>query len=315
MEINLTAYLLFMGCSAAACILWFFLCFRRQAGTGKSAALSGLILLLGIALGVFCARLGWLLMRFNAIRWERFFTELFTLRYHDELSYWCGVGGVILGVWLAAKIMKQPSRTVLNAFAPMGAFMAAMARFAEGFLGVTGAGKYIEEIFEEGLFFPLTMEIVWDEDYSEFYLAVFALAGICCLGAMVFALVRKNDRNRLLRTLFYLCLPMILLESLRQQSINWLFVRVEQLLCFLYCEAVLVWYAVKAGAKKLRSWRPAITGLVVCGIVIVGEFALDGKIRLGEDAISHWLIYGVYAAGLIAMAAAEHFGSRRAGNR
>ena len=305
MEPNLTAYLLFMGCSAAACVLWFFLAWRRKAGSGKSAALSGLILLLGIVLGTVGARAAWLLMRINAIIPK----EILTLRYY-EMSYWGGVAGVVLAVWLAAKILKEPSRAVLNAFAPMGALMAGMARFAEGFLGLTGAGKYIEEIFDEGLFFPLTMEIAWDEDYSEFYLAVFALAGICCLGAMVFALVRRNDRNRLLRTLFYLCLPMILLESLRQQSINWLFVRVEQLVCFLFCEGVLIWYGIR-GPKGFRSWIPALTGLLACGIIITGEFALDGKILINDQMINFWLIYGIFALCLVALAVAEHFGSKR----
>lgn len=305
MEPNLTAYLLFMGCSAAACVLWFFLAWRRKAGSGKSAALSSLILLLGVVMGAVGARAAWLLMRINAIIPK----EILTLRYY-EMSYWGGVAGVVLAVWLATKILKEPSRAVLNAFAPMGALMAGMARFAEGFLGLTGAGKYIEEIFDEGLFFPLTMEVAWDEDYSEFYLAVFALAGICCLGAMVFALVRRNDRNRLLRTLFYLCLPMILLESLRQQSINWLFVRVEQLVCFLFCEGVLIWYGIR-GPKGFRSWIPALTGLLACGIIITGEFALDGKILINDQMINFWLIYGVFALCLVALAVGEHFGNKR----
>ena len=51
MEINLTAYLLFMGCSAAACILWFFLAARKQMPAAKAGALSALTLLLGILLG------------------------------------------------------------------------------------------------------------------------------------------------------------------------------------------------------------------------------------------------------------------------
>ena len=303
MEINLTAYLLFMGCSAAACILWFFLSFRRQAGTGRAAALGGLTLVLGILLGVLCARAAWLLMRINALIPK----EILTLHYY-EMSYFGGVAGVVLAVWLAAKIMREPSRNVLNAFAPMGAFMAGMARFAEGYLGFTGLSSLV---YEEGLFFPVTYEIAWFEDYSEFYLAVFMYSGLCCLIAAAFALVRRKDPNRLLRTLFYICLPQILLESLRMQSINWLFVRVEMLLCFLYCEAVLVWYAFKTGAKKFRSWVPALTGLVVCAIVIVGEFALDGKIMWGEEYIPHLLIYGVIAAGLAAMAAAEHTGAAK----
>ena len=58
MEINLTAYLLFMGCSAAACILWFFLAARKQMPAAKAGALSALTLLLGILLGIAGARLG-----------------------------------------------------------------------------------------------------------------------------------------------------------------------------------------------------------------------------------------------------------------
>ena len=306
MEPNLTGYLVFMGCSAAACILWFFLSCRRQTGARKAAAVSGLTLALGVALGVLCSRAAWLLMRFNAI----IVKDILTLRYY-ELSYFGGVAGVVLAVWLAAKITKEPSRKILNAFAPMGAFMAAMARFAEGFLGLYGVG-YLEEVFDEGLFFPLTMEVAWDEEYSEFYLAVFFLSGLCCLGAMVFALARGKDRNRLARTMFYICLPQVLLEGLRMQSINWLFVRVEMLLCFLFCEGTLVYYTFRAGPKKIRSWVPAITGLLVCGVVIVGEFALDGKIMWGEERINFWLIYGVIALCLAAMAFMEHLGNKRA---
>ena len=308
MDINLTGYLLMMAGGALLCVLWFFAAFRRQAGTRKAAALSGLILLLGIVLGVICARLSWILMRFNAFQAR----DLFSLRY-DELSYFGGIAGVILAVWLSAKITGQSGRTVLNAFAPMGALMAAVARFAEVFLGEYGVG-YVEEWFEKGLFFPVTIGIAWDEYESEYYLAVFMLSGIFCLIAMIVSLFRSKEHNRLTRTLFYICLPQILLESLRMMSINWLFVRVEMLLCFLFCEAVLVFYAVKANPKKLRSWIPAITGLLVCGIVIVGEFTLDGKITLGGQYISKWIVYGVEIAGLAAIAIAENRGYRRMNN-
>ena len=107
MDINLTGYLLMMAGGALLCVLWFFAAFRRQAGTRKAATLSGLILLLGIVLGVICARLSWILMRFNAFQAR----DLFSLRY-DELSYFGGVAGVILAVWLSAKITGQSGRAV-----------------------------------------------------------------------------------------------------------------------------------------------------------------------------------------------------------
>ena len=82
----------------------------------------------------------------------------------------------------------------------------------------------------------------------------------------------------------------------------------------MFCEAVLVFYAIKANPKKLRSWVPAIVGLLVCGIVIVGEFTLDGKITLGGSYISKWIVYGVEIAGLAAIAFMENKGYRRMNN-
>ena len=305
MDINLTGYLLMMSGGALLCVLWFFAAFRRQAGAPKAAALSGLILLLGIVLGLVCARLSWILMRFNAFQAR----DLFSLRY-DELSYFGGLAGVILAVWLSAKITGQSGRTVLNTFAPMGDLMAAVARFAEGFLGEYGVG-YVEEWFEKGLFFPVTIGIAWDEYESEYYLAVFMLSGIFCLIAMIVSLFRSREKHRLARTLFYICLPQIFLESLRMMSINWLFVRVEMLLCFLFCEAVLVFYALRANPKKLRSWIPALIGLLTCGVVIVAEFTLDGKITLGGQYISKWIVYGAEIAVLALTAFMENKGCQR----
>ena len=84
MDINLTGYLLTLGCSAAACILWFFLSWRRQPQPNKAAALSGLIFVLGTVLGILCARLAWMLIRINALRLPQ---DLLTLRYDRMPPY------------------------------------------------------------------------------------------------------------------------------------------------------------------------------------------------------------------------------------
>jgi hypothetical protein len=297
MEINLTAYLLFMGCSAVLCVLWFFMASRKKMPAGKAGALSALTLVLGIALGIVCARLVWFLCRINTR------PVLFSLAYY-ELSYYGGVAGVVLAVFISAKILKLDVRETLNRFAPMGAFMAAMARFAEGFLGMIGVGAWMEE----GVFFPVTVEFVYDETYSEFYLAVFMLEGIFSLIAMVLCLYHRNERDRFLRTLFYLCLPQVFCESLRAQSIQWLFVRSEQLFCFLFCEGVLFWYGLrkKGPVSFLKRWGAALTGLLVCGLIITAEFALDGKILINGEIIPKWITYAFFLAGLGAMAVAEH---------
>ena len=301
MEINLTAYLLFMGCSVAACILWFFLCSRKRMPTGKAAALSLLTLILGILLGVAGARLVWFLCRINTQ------PALFSLKY-DELSYYGGVAGVTLAVWLSAKILGLNGRETLNSFAPMGAFMAAMVRFAEGFLAMEKVMLGVGAWMEEGIFFPVTVEFVYDESYSEFYLAVFMFEGLFSLVAMVLSLYHKDEHDRFLRTLFYLCLPQIFCESLRAMSIKWLFVRSEQLFCFLFCEGMLIWYGIrkKGNVSFLQRFGAALVGLVVCGLIIAAEFALDGKILINGEMIPKWITYGVFLAGLGAMAVAEH---------
>ena len=301
MEINLTPYLLFMGCSVVICILWFFLSCRKQMPAGRAAALSGLTLVLGILLGIAGARLVWFLCRMNT------HPALFSLKY-DELSYYGGVAGVTLAVWLSAKILGLGGRETLNRFAPMGAFMAAMVRFAEGFLAMEKVMLGVGAWMEEGIFFPVTVEFVYDGSYSEFYLAVFMFEGLFSLVAMVLSLYHKNDRDRFLRTMYYLCLPQIFCESLRAMSIKWLFVRSEQLFCYLFCEGVLVWHGFrkKGNCSFLRRFSPALVGLLVCGLVIIAEFALDGKILINGEMIPKWVTYGFVLAGLAAMAIAEH---------
>jgi hypothetical protein len=301
MEINLTPYLLFMGCSVVICILWFFLSCRKQMPAGRAAALSGLTLVLGILLGIAGARLVWFLCRINT------HPALFSLKY-DELSYYGGVAGVTLAVWLSVKILGLGGRETLNRFAPMGAFMAAMVRFAEGFLAMEKVMLGVGAWMEEGIFFPVTVEFVYDESYSEFYLAVFMFEGLFSLVAMFLSLYHKNDRDRFLRTMYYLCLPQIFCESLRAMSIKWLFVRSEQLFCFLFCEGVLVWHGIrkKGNYSFLRRFGPALVGLLVCGLVITAEFALDGKILINGEMIPKWVTYGFVLAGLAAMAIAEH---------
>ena len=303
METNLTGFLLTVGCGVLLCILWFFAALRPKAGSGKAAQTSLLTLVLGVLLGVACARTVWVLCML------RYHFPLLNLKY-DELSYYGGMAGVIIAVCLSAVITRQNVRETLNVFAPMGALLAALIRFAEYFLGDFGCGEWMET----GIFFPITVEFRLDEFYADYYPAVFMLEGFFGLMALVFALVRKEDRYRWVRTLFYLCLPQVLCESLRMNSIAWRFVRAEMLFCFLWCEGVLVWYAFKADRKKFASWIPALTGLLVCGLVIVLEFVKDGKITFGGELLSHWIVYGVMAAALAVMALAEVKGYKKIRN-
>ncbi len=303
MDVNLSGFLIFTGCGALLCILWFFLALRKKAGCGKAALVSLSSLALGVLLGVACARTVWVLCMIS------YHPPFFDLSY-DQLAYYGGMAGVVLAVCLSAKIGGQKVRETLNTFAPMGALLAAAVRFAEYFLGDFGCGEWMET----GIFFPITVEFRLDEFYADYYPAIFMLEGLFAVIAMVIALIRKDEAYRWVRTLFYLCLPQVLCESLRMNSISWRFVRSEMLFCFLWCECVMVWYAIKADRKKFSSWIPALTGFLVAGVIVFLEFVKDGKITFGGQMVSHWIVYGVMALCLAGIAFAEHRGYKRIQN-
>lgn len=221
----------------------------------------------------------------------------------QNVSFFGGVAGFILGVFLAAKATGNPAAKTLNLFAPAGAFLLAVARFAEYFLMFLGVGNLAEDVV---LPFPLAVSFDFSGDGSfvEYYLAVFMFEGVAALGAMVFAFRRSEEKDGFIRTLFYICLAQVILESLRASSITWLFVRVEQLVCFVYVEFILFWYGLRCKGQKKR-FLPAVIGLVVCGLIIAEEFGLD------KTEIPNLLIYACMLAELVVLGIVEHRAHRR----
>jgi len=299
MENNMTAYSWMMAGGVAGCAALAYSGARKRPGAsaGKAAALTALEILLGFVFAALCAAAALLLIRFRnveAVGFEKFFSGL-TL---EDVPFFGAVAGFTLGVYLAGKCMKLPGTDTLNRFAAAGAFLIAAARFAEGFLGLFGTGELPEDTV---LPFPLAVAIDFSGDgsYVEYYLAVFMFEGIAALAAMVFALRKNAEPDTFLRTLFIICLTQVFFESLRTTSIAWLFVKVEQLACFLYVEAVLLRYGLKGKGQKNR-FLPAIAGLVVCGLIVAEEFALD------KTNLPHWLIYTCMAAELALLGYLEH---------
>ncbi len=311
MTTNPAAYLAFLAGSFAVCFALFGLSawIRMKLEGRKAAALAALALGLGILLGVIGAKLLYFLFRASYIFKTGFWKYLFSLKA-DELSYYGGAAGVCFGVFLAAKILGQKPGKTLNAFAASGALLAALARFGEYWLGALGTGDYLEE----ALPFPFAVYEAWNPDFPEYYLAVFMLEGILYLRIAVFALQNRNDRLCFLRTVFYLCLAQIICESARAQSIRWLFVRYEQLLCYLIAEGILIWYAVFGRKQGKRNWGAAAFGLLVCAVTILEEFMLDGKITLGEIGLPPVVIYALMAWGLLELAGWERSARRKLEN-
>ena len=303
---NLTAYCLSMAASLLLFWVFTWALARRNPSTRFNAGiLSFLEVTLGLIFGLLGAKLTFFLIRLTYLLNLKNSDFFLTLR-PEELSFFGGAAGFVLGVWLSAKILNMSSRAVLNAFAPAGAFLVAAARFSEYFLGLLGAGDYLEEItLPIPMSFPFVIGIDFSGDgsYVEYYWAIFMLECLVALVIMVVSLCHRKDPRRFTRTVFYLCLCQVFLESLRSTSITWLFVRVEQLLCFLICEGILVFRAIRYRNVK-GAWIPPVVGLVVCALIVGIEFALD------KTAIPHSVLYGVMAAALAGLGIAEALGVR-----
>ena len=308
MATDITAYLLFMAGSAVLCFALFAFAAGRQMklSGGRAAALGAVSFGLAVLLGLVCAKLLYFIFRFNYLLNTDFGGWLFSLKA-NELSYYGAAAGVCLAVALAAGILGEKPGRALNAFAAAGALLAALARFAEYWLGSLGTGDYIEE----ALPFPFAVSEVWNPDFPEYYLAIFMLEGILSLRVAVFALHNRKDRLCFLRTVFYLCLLQIICESMRATSIRWLFVRYEQLLCYLIAEGILIWYAIAGRKQDRRNWGAAAFGLLVCALTVLEEFMLDGKIAPGGYGLPAVVIYGFMAWGLLELAAFEQAARRR----
>lgn len=237
---------------------------------------------LGIALGIAGAKLLYIAAKVlehlmsTSLATFSLRSELWTADMYTFLLFG-GAAGVCLAVLLAGKLTGNKPMDALNVFAPAGALMAALARFGEGFLGSVGCGKVIES---RGLcFFPLAVTNGYESRW-----AIFFLEGIACLIVLAVSLWRFRDR-RFVRTLFYLCLPLILLESLRDDVMTvHEFVKVEQLLSMVVVEAVLIYYGVR-GKGKTR-FLPAVMGLLMAGLFVAAEYAIQGKLFNGSPALS-----------------------------
>ena len=295
-----SSYLLWMAGSALVAAVFHFFLAR---GLKKRALLAGLTLILGAVLGIVCAKLFYCLTQIQYFRDDVNQAGLWQALIPDDMakmSFYGGAMGVILGAVLAAKITGNGVAGALNAYAPAGALMAALARFGEYFLGLLCAGS-------------LHMDAEWTHSFllavpnrwNTWYLAVFSLAGVVYLIVCALSLFLLK-KKRFVRTVYYLCLPQIMLESLRNQSLIFHeFVRIEQLLCMIVMVAILILYGVWAGNRQKKRFLPALLSLVCAGVFVAAEFALDGK--LGES-LRYGIPYIAMGLGMAALAVLECWG-------
>ena len=262
----MTGYLIHAAAVTAAAFALFGLNLKK-AGQKPAVALLGLALC--TALGLAAAKILYvaLLQLDYILEWGEW----------DVLLDWepkrlCFVGGgvgVWLGIRLAARIMRENPRTVLDAFAAPGALLTAGLRLAEIHLGKLGAGSLVDWTgILAGAPFTVT------DSWGDRYLAVFFLEAAAALMISFYAWRMKETRPgiRFEKTVFALCLCQVLLENLRNQAMKWGFVYVEQILC----AVILMILLLLACSRRGGGWKrflPALWMLLCMGGVVGEEFA------------------------------------------
>lgn len=258
-------------------------------------AVAGLSLVLAAGFGIVLARVAYaLLMRELDFEYDGI-AALEQLLWFD-IDCVCFVGGalgVVLGVLLANRMVHKGAVAAgMDVFAPFGALLVALFRLGEGFFGSYGTGTILPD-GSPFAFFPFALEIRVDGGYSYWGWAVFVLSALFALvwaGVSFFALRHKTRKGlNFTLTLFFLALPQVLCESMRSRGLLWLFVHVEQLLCAVVLVGVLVFWILQAGGKRswFSKWLPLLVTLVCAGLVVVTEFAIDGKLFDLADSVCY----------------------------
>jgi len=291
---------------------------RRPCLRNRAWGTALLSFLFSLVFGTFLARTGYaLLMQELDFEYDGIAALEQLLDFEiDCVSFLGGALGVVLGVLLANRLARKGSVTAgMDAFAPFGALLVALFRMGECFFGSYGTGASLPE--ESPLaFFPFALRIEVDGGYSNWNWAVCVLSAAFALAwaAAAFFRLRSCGRPGLNFTLalFFLALPQVLCESLRQRGLFWLFVHTEQLLCAVVLLAVLLFWLLRSGRSLpfVRRWWPLGVLLLGTGLMVFIEFAIDGsKIKIPLTSLAwHLLMAAILACiGYAGAAAAKRW--------
>lgn len=306
-----TTYILALAIGAVLCAGLFAWKLRR-CGVKPMTAL--IALPLSAVLGVVLARVSYFLLEYRdiTVRYDGLGGLLSTKP--EEFCFLGGCAGVVLAILLTAKITGQKGSTLLDAFAPCGALMVAIARASEGLLdplAMIGMGGVVEN--EALQFFPLAVKVeaygmVLNVAYAVFMLEA-ALALLCAAASFVISHRGSFAPGRVfLHTAFFLALPQIFTEQILGKYMAWGFVRIEQLLCALIVFAITLYPCIRS--RKLTGYLPALGCLLCAAVLIWMEFTLDNKLLFGID-IPTMGCYAIMIAALGCMAGLSLLAYRR----
>lgn len=223
----------------------------------------------------------------------------------SEFSFTGCLAGTILGVWLTARLLKQPARQVLDSFALPCCVLAAFVRFAEIFQGDLGLGEMatfgLEEISDSSAlsFFPLAVRDQW----GQWLLAVSTLEAIGALLAGVLVLrfraaagsgkARLCDGMLFELSLFSLCTFPMFFEIAKIAGAVFYYVHVEQLLTALLMLVPVIGLCLRLSRSRKRApWLPLVLFLLCVALNGFSQFFLDKAWRFSElfsEDVFSWL--------------------------
>lgn len=285
-----SSYALALAAAAALSLAALVLSYARA---GLGARRGALAAALAVPLCLVGARGYYLLM--NNVLGGRILMGGLVSPYPYEHAMCGAVLGAMLAAVLAARLTGERSSRLLDALAPAGLLMVALARFAEVFSDF-GWGQVIDDPVL--CFFPVAAQ----DMFGQWHGAVFVLEGLLALLVLAAALRRHGDvpGGRFAFALIAWSVAQIFCESLRAETLRWGFVRVQQVQCAVLALAALAVGSVKAGLRGRRLALPFAAYLLGVALVVGLEYALD-KLPMPRA-----LDYAVMALVLAAMGGAAH---------
>ena len=295
MEENMT---LILGLYAAGLAVSGLL-FAYRLGKADEKRLCALIgMILGLPLAYAGAKLFFLLHN-AGLDLRNWSAETMFLPRWEELSFAGGCMGFVLGIRVAAGILRVPGGKALDLFAVPGCILIIFARMAEAGMETIGQGdmpSFLPEVF------PFALKDTWGAS-----LAVFTLEAIAAAGCAVWLLISEKRQAGVKGAFEKACIVLCSLQLFLEMLIvnYWIpfiisFIHLDQVIC-----AVILLILVIRLSVRIKKAGPAIVTALLMGLNALMQFVQDKpylfplpeSVDAGTLAI---IVFALCSAGMIA---------------
>ncbi|MGN0991470.1 MAG: prolipoprotein diacylglyceryl transferase [Candidatus Ventricola sp.] len=255
-------------------------------------------LLYAIPLGIICARIYYVVFRFNM--YSEDLLSIFNIR-EGGLAIFGGIIGGLLAARITARKHQVPLLTILDITAPALVLGQAIGRWGN-YINMEAYGLRISE--ESLQFFPFAVEIpvgdIWYWHMATFFYEF-------CWDVLVFALllvIRHHNRRNGDVFCWYLllyCAGRTVIEGLRNDSLTFIseFVRISQVLSAIFAFGVVLYFFLRIRDRiSLVTIAPVVCGVLCLVTTFLGEFERGAYSTLFPFSQSS-LVLLILASGVI----------------